>query len=94
MSKYQAECQCSIKHMYKRTKLQFNNEMHNCLHFYNSGKEMASVFHLHFRNSPRPCACYGVLCRGDNRPIKSLTNDSGGLGGQFMVQNFHKNALV
>ena len=52
MSKYQAECHCSIKHMYRRTKLQFNNEMHNCLHFYNSGKEMASVFHLHFRNSP------------------------------------------
>ena len=55
---------------------------------------MASVFHFHFRNSPRPRAYYGVLCRGDNRPIKSLTNDSGGLGGRFMVQNFHKNTLV
>ena len=55
---------------------------------------MASVFHLHFRNSPRPRAYYGVLCQGDNRPIKSLTNDSGGLGGRFMVQNFHKNTLV
>ena len=29
-----------------------------------------------------------VLWRCDNRPIKSLPKDSGGLGGRFIVQNF------
>ena len=32
--------------MYKRTKRQLNTEMHCSLHFYNSGKEMASALNV------------------------------------------------
>ena len=32
--------------MYKRTKRQLNTEIHYCLHFYYSGKEMASSLNV------------------------------------------------
>ena len=55
------------------------------------------VQHVNNHYEQPKCCChssfqgyYGVLCRCDNRPIKSLTKDSGGLGGRFTVQNFRK----
>ena len=77
-------------------KLNVTTEMHYCLNFCNSGKEMASALNVavtlavmrpSVEISPRPRGYYGVSCSCDNRPIESLTKDSGELGGRFTVKD-------